>query len=350
MSDSSGEDSDETLSLQETQLKLLKSRNIADDKTDGSSTTDTSNRKKGKISRIVNKQTNVDKQSDVNKQDMAEQNNLQEKESSEDDFLKLFNSRAPVMRTPPRSECFTENDNNPKRPRSESTPPESTRTKIAKHILLDGTEDKFNYIINNEHKANNHMSNDITKNEHGNSNGTTRSFFDDILKNLQVIHNVTDKRVIEQSDVSEIRKASFDLHLIVTTLAFSVGKLEAEVTLGLQNRTSTNNFQITNAPRASTQNISEYDEFPKLPVQVTRKKTYSSVVTTKGNTVEKDKVWITPPTGKKIETMIKPKNPKHTIDILKTVKPLLNNHGTKETFKNVRHLQNGGVVVQCESD
>lgn len=81
MSDSSGEDSDETLSLQETKLKLFKSRNIADDKTDGSSTTDTSNRKKGKISRTVNKQTDVGKQSDVNKQDMAEQNNLQEKKA-----------------------------------------------------------------------------------------------------------------------------------------------------------------------------------------------------------------------------------------------------------------------------
>lgn len=104
---------------------------------------------------------------------------------------------------------------------------------------------------------------DITRNEQENSKGTTRPFFDDILKNLQVIHNVTNKGVLEQSDVSEIRKASFDLHLIVTSLAFTVGKLE--VTLGLQNRTSTNNIQFTKAPIAS-----RYPEYLRIRQQVSK--------------------------------------------------------------------------------
>lgn len=237
-------------------------------------------------------------------------------------------------------------ENRPKRPRSGTdSPTSSDRQKIPKHserTPLDTSEENCEQL-----KANINMEEQQSK-----ALNNTNNMIEAILSDLKIIHGFSEKDSFEPSELTEMRKASFQLHEVVTRLAYKVGKLETENCL--LNKAL---FELKNAP--VTASTSEGEQIILAEKQVTQQskslvKTYSSLVTKSSkvdsNNTDHQEEWKTPPKTQRFEVMIKPKNNEQESDILKEMKKILCEKKATESFKNVRRLQSGKVIVECHTE
>lgn len=178
----------------------------------------------------------------------------------------------------------------------------------------------------------------------------TGSVILDIMQALELMNSFSEKDNFNREDLIEIRKTTFNIHKLVTMLAYKVGNLEK------QNYTLSQNFKDNDSKL-------EARLFPPLPNKnrdndnITKtdsiglNKTYSTI--TKSNKDEREgEKWVTPPQRKKHEMLVKLKDQTgDTKKVLKEIKKNVTEKGESiGTFKNVRQVQNGGVLIECQSE
>lgn len=195
----------------------------------------------------------------------------EELEINQDNYEEVFTPKRSVLRSPIKDMEQNVEENRPKRPRSGTdSPTSSDRQKIPKHserTPLDTSEENCEQL-----KANINMEEQQSK-----ALNNTNNMIEAILSDLKIIHGFSEKDSFEPSELTEMRKASFQLHEVVTRLAYKVGKLETENCL--LNKAL---FELKNAP--VTASTSEGEQIISAKKQVTQQskslvKTYSSIVT-----------------------------------------------------------------------
>lgn len=242
-----------------------------------------------------------------------------ENNGTENNYDDVFAPKTSIGRTPPSG----------KRPWSETSPATSPSEEQDRLKILRQIEKIEDTPKNEVHKCKE------TNNEFD-RNGKTDTLIKILLEELGKINTITNKEDFDKNDRPELRKASFNLHKTVTALVYKMGQMEMKNLMPEK--------QIERKPEGSVCEIIQKG-IQNVP------KTYSSIVGTKNYMSESDKgekKWITPPKHRTNEMLIKPKNPEKTVSVLKEIKKNLT--GTNETFKSIRNLKNGSLIVQCNDE
>ncbi|CAG9760325.1 unnamed protein product [Ceutorhynchus assimilis] len=134
-------------------------------------------------------------------------------------YTEIFTPKKFIKRTPPKDlKHDGDNSTSPKRTRSGSSSSSfSDRPKIPRHS--DKPTEETETEIENQ--------TEITQAKVINFEDTN-NMKESILNALSSLNNLTEKEDFTQKDKSELRKAGFKLHEIVTKLAYKVGKRENE--------------------------------------------------------------------------------------------------------------------------
>lgn len=240
-------------------------------------------------------------------------------DQSQNTYEEVFAPKKTMTRTPPKKNYdLPDGTIRSKRPRSDSSPSLLLdRQKIPKHT--------FN-----------------TENGNEDSPQDTHEMVETLLGALEKICYFTEKKSFQQPDLTEMRQASFKLHAVVTKLVYRVGRLEAEnATLQKTNQTQmkkNNNTSEESTTEVQNTNILETNNL----------KTYSSITkTSKKQDITPNEIWKTPEKTRNYEVLIKSTNSDQAVNIVKEIKGKMKGMGIFETFKNVRHLQSGGIILEC---
>lgn len=286
------------------------------------------------------KQTNTVENGQQNKQDKGSFGtsdiNLSE------DFL--FQPRNSVTRTPPNvtlsednsneESIYYQNMNSQKRPRSESSPTFSDKSKVKKN------NQQYDVPTETESHCQTHNTHDYTVQ-------STEEILNELLESLQIIH--THYEIDNQNDTRHILSALFTVHRHVTTFAFRIGQTE-KANLQLKNEIK----DITTNKRAETLTQNSQLDIPgtsKLPIN--GKSSFSEIVKSvaasndPGN-ISGASTWKTPPTRKpKHETVIKIKGQTDSRAVIQEIKSNFKINNAGENFKSVKQTQSGSVIIEC---
>lgn len=238
-----------------------------------------------------------------------------------------FKPNNTIMRTPPKEtekgDPRTETTKSQKRQRSDSSPGCIERQKIRKEYEINLGLDWV-----------------PTKSE------SIDDILDRALQALSIIQNGAESAEITTNISKAIRDATFIVSSMVTKLAYRIGTVEK------------NNIQLTSLLKQSTKNTTINESLPPPDLQVSKptmtqftdQKTYSTILQAKSSAPNVIK-WNTPPQLKKHQTVIKIKNQTDPKIVLKEIKQsLIANGNGAQVFPNVRKLQSGAILVECESD
>lgn len=267
---------------------------------------------------LANNKQNIELRGELNKN-----NKDLDTKTEQNNYNNTFTPKNSIARTPTKS--TSDDAKTQKRPRSESSPSVSQdRQKIRKQTECDSEN------TNND--------DDDTIQENKLHLPNTETTIEEILETLENIHILSEKENFDKNDLSEMRKSSFKLHKRVTSLVYKLGQLEKENIL-LYQEIRTKKTYIE--PIDCSQKQVEPGKIPK---------TYSTVVKTNlsQSADSGNEHWKTPPKTRKHDMLIQSKNPGQTENVLKEVKKNL--IGSNETVRSVRHLQSGGIIIECQND
>lgn len=254
-----------------------------------------------------------------------------------------FKPKNILARTPPPSRG--ENDvfgaqKNAKRPRSEVSPD-----------LIKPKRNQDNQVNDNNMENMNVDSFEIiSQTNTGMEQQSTSDILEVALNSLETLHDFSGNGGITEFNGQQIRDCIFTLHKVVTKLAYKIGQVEKQnldLTIQLTNRKPTV-IENTSADQTDKYQTQTYTNDNYItPIE----KTYSSIVKTNVPDPSSYEKWTTPPSKKdKHGAIIKIKDVKDSTKVLREIKQSFKNKGEgQQTFKSVKKLQGGGVLVECQN-
>ena len=283
----------------------------------------------------------------------------------------VFKPKNSVERTPPKSENTDGNiqnktkeqnaaeSNTQKRQRSDSSPEIFDRQKVRKPSeLFSSAEHSLQLIENNKEPQVQKQKNEEFRDQND-GNNETKDCLENILEALKTINELSemdDLTAISKEGGKNIRTATFKIHTLVTHLAYRVGQIEKyNIKPVTQVALNTIPNDTSSFPFLPSKENPLYLEAATIPKETTgTKKTYSTITNAavdKQNAREREEKWVTPEQTKKHETIVRLKDQDNAKTVLKEIKLNLNKAGSfTETFKSVRQLQSGGVILECHNE
>lgn len=251
----------------------------------------------------------------------------------------IFKPRSSIQHTPPIStpkdplsytndkELETMDDNN-KRPRSETSP------------------ENINMYKRQCYRDKKNTDNSETDQQ---ETVSTNKIISDVFSSLEKIQELTNKDedcfIFSKDDQKGVRRASTSIYKCLTLLVHKLGNLE--------NINTSLHYQL--AAVKQHQNSNEMIELP-----VTKTKTYASTTAIKHiplvtptpekkGTINDSEKWTTPPTSRKLETVIRMQDISDAKEVTQQLKKTINPKDIDGGFKSIRHLKNGAIVVESHN-
>lgn len=175
----------------------------------------------------------------------------------------------------------------------------------------------------------------------------TEQILDEVLKALETLQKTTE--IMPRDVVHPVQSALFTIHKQVTTLAFRIGQTE-KINVELKHKlTSTSTY-------SPDRNLSPEPTFV-LPSLSSKRPAFSDVLKSTGYTPATNNPtlkpdipeWKTPPPKTKHESLIKINNQTDSRIVLQEIKKCVKATNMEGSFKRVKHLQNGAVIIECQN-